>query len=79
MFAGKAGAYPSEAPFRDKHSSLLQKLEITDNFFITMVEVTDGDKHSSFLHRGINYGRKKFYNTACREILATCLMINKRS
>jgi len=26
MFAGKAGAYPSEAPFRDKRSSLLWKV-----------------------------------------------------
>ncbi len=32
-------------------------------YYSTRVEVTDSDKHSSFLRHSINYDRKKFYST----------------
>ncbi len=52
MFAGKAGALPSEAPFKCKHWTRLEKLA--------------EDKHSSLLQKSTNYGRNKFYSTGLR-------------
>jgi hypothetical protein len=55
IFAGKAGAYLSEAPYSLFHSKACK--------YKTRVEVTIRDEHSSFNYR-INYDRKKFCCTS---------------
>jgi hypothetical protein len=62
MFAGKAGAYPSEASFRCStlgHWTGLERLA--------------RDKHSSLLRKFVNCGRKKFYRIWHRGILQNLL------
>jgi hypothetical protein len=54
MFTGKAGAYPSEAPFRySKASGLTHKHKIR-------LERAARDKHSNLLQKSVNYGVKSF-------------------
>ncbi len=59
MFVGKAGAYPSEAPFscytHGQAPGLTRKHQ-------TRPERPAGDKHSGLLRKVVTYGRKKFYN-----------------
>ncbi len=60
MFAGKAGDYLSEAPF--KRSALRYAPGLTNKHY-TRLERLAGDKHSSLLRESVNYDRKKFYGT----------------
>ncbi len=57
MFVGKAGEYPSEAPFYRKGSGLTRKHQ-------TWLERLARDKHSSLLRKSVNYDRKWFYSTS---------------
>ncbi len=53
MFAGKSGAYPSEAPCRCKHASLLiKKLNDFELTFLHIV-IFSGDVTLDFCHKGI--------------------------
>jgi hypothetical protein len=58
IFAGKAGAYSSEAPFRCSTPGSAPGL--THKYY-TRQEKLARDKHSSLLQKSVNYGRKKFY------------------
>ena len=61
MFAGKAAAYPSEAPgLTHTHYTRLERLR--------------RDKHSCLLRKFVNYGRKKFYKIETR--LVDVLMLS---
>ncbi len=60
MFAGKAGAYPSEAPFR---CSTLGQVPGLTRKHQTRLERLARDKHSSLIRKSVNYGCKKFYGT----------------
>jgi hypothetical protein len=55
MFVGKAGAYPSQAPFR---CSTLGEAHCPTHKHLAGLE---RDKRSSLLQKFVNYGRKKFY------------------
>ncbi len=59
MFGSKAGAYPSEAPFR--FFTLVWAPGLT-NKYLTRLERFAKDKHSTLLRIFKNYDRKKFYN-----------------
>ncbi len=58
MFAGKAGAYPSEASF--SYSTLGCAPDLTDKH-LSRLEKLARDKHSSLLRKFVNYGQKIFY------------------
>jgi hypothetical protein len=51
MFAGKAGAYLSEASFRPYPQ------------IIDLLEKLTSEKDSSVLRKSVNYSHKKFYST----------------
>jgi len=57
MFVGKAGAYPSKAPFR---CSTQGKALSISNMQKTRLERLARDKHCSFT-KSVNYSCKKFY------------------
>ncbi len=59
VFAGKAGAYPSEAPFK---CSILEWAPGLAHKQSTSMERLAKNKHSSLLRIFVNYGQKKFYN-----------------
>jgi hypothetical protein len=59
MFAGNAGAYPSEAPFRCSPLGLAPGLTHKHK---TWAERLARDKYSSLIRKVVTYGRKKFYN-----------------
>jgi hypothetical protein len=61
MFAGKARAYPREAPFRC--STLGRLLALSTNIRLARLKKLARDKHSSLLQKSVNYGRKIFYST----------------
>ncbi len=58
LVCDKAGAYPSEAPF--KCSTLGQAPGLAHEHS-TRLERLAKDKHSSLLRKSVNYVRKKFY------------------
>ncbi len=55
----RQGAYLSKAP--SKCSIIGETLNIKIKY-LTQLESTARDKHSSLLRKFVNYGRKKFYN-----------------
>jgi hypothetical protein len=57
MFAGKAEANPSVAPF--KCCTLWQAPGLTRKHY-TRVKRLARDKHSALLRKSVNYGQKKF-------------------
>ncbi len=59
MFQGKAGAYPIEASFMC--STLGQAPGFTHKHY-NRFGMLNSDKHSSLLHKSVNYGRKKVDN-----------------
>jgi hypothetical protein len=59
MFVGKAGTYPSEAPF--KGYTLGQASDLTHKYH-TRLERPASDKHSNLIQIFVNYGRIKAYN-----------------
>ncbi len=59
MFAGKAGAYPSEASFRCY--TLRQAPGFTQKHK-TRLERLARDKRNSLLQKVVNYGQNFFYN-----------------
>ncbi len=61
MFAGKARAFPSKAPFR--YSTLGQAPGLIHKHQ-TRLERLAKDKHFSLLRKSVNYSRKKFYSTS---------------
>jgi hypothetical protein len=63
MFAVKAGAYPSETPFR---CSTLGKAPGLAHIHLTRLERLYRDKHFSVFLKVVTYGRKKFYNIDSR-------------
>ncbi len=60
MFAGKARAYPSEAPFR---CCILGYAPGLTHKHKTKLERLARDKHSRLLRNSVNYDSKKFYST----------------
>ncbi len=70
VFAGKNGAYPSEAPF--SCSTLGYTPDLTHKH-LTRLERLASDKHSSLLQKSVNYGCNKFYDTG--PSMEICLFI----
>jgi hypothetical protein len=62
IFAGKAGAYPSDTPYS---SLFLRYAPILALKYYTRVEVNDSDKHSSLFCFSL-VDEKKFYNIRSR-------------
>jgi hypothetical protein len=60
MFAGKAGAYPGEAPLRS--SIYVKPLALPTNIRLGWKDLSN--KQSSLLRKPVNYGRKKIYSAA---------------
>ncbi len=58
----KVTAYMSEAPFRERCSTLGQAPSLTHKHQ-TRLERLARDKHSGLLRKSVNYGRNKFYDT----------------
>ncbi len=58
-FAGKAGAYPNETPFRCSTLGLTRK-------HWTWLERLVREKHSNLLPKSVNFDHKKFYRIGPR-------------